>query len=78
MGGGRSRFLPESQGGEGSRKDNLSLIMDWETDKLNQGTARYVSSRADLLSADLNTTDYLLGRSLNMTSCRLFTNKHFV
>lgn len=63
LGGGRSKFLPETQIDEenklGHRKDGVNLIGTWK--KTKKGSGQYVHDRAGLMGLDYNKTDYLLG-----------------
>ncbi|KAG8259028.1 hypothetical protein J6590_019505 [Homalodisca vitripennis] len=65
LGGGRKKFLPANpinpSWGEGERRDERNLVMDWHRDKAYRGKAQYVSNRKQLLDVDIKHTDYLLG-----------------
>ena len=56
LGGGRSLFLPESEGGK--RKDNRNLTTEWSASAKN---ARYVTSSQELKAATPDNTSRLLG-----------------
>lgn len=56
LGGGRSLFLPESDGGK--RKDNRNLTTEWSASAKN---ARYVSNSEGLKAATPDNTSRLLG-----------------
>ena len=68
MGGGRYRFFLQSQtdlgtGLPGARKD-LDLITAWQDKYKNLASAEYITKRQELLSLDVDDTDYLLGKFL--------------
>uniref|UniRef100_A0A0A9YX71 Alkaline phosphatase n=1 Tax=Lygus hesperus TaxID=30085 RepID=A0A0A9YX71_LYGHE len=71
MGGGRANFYPvdaqNESGTKGKRKDGKNLIDAWVDNKKLDGKRSYVWNREQLLNADLNNTDYLMG---------LFSNEH--
>lgn len=63
MGGGTVKFLPNSTtdvyGNKGQRLDGRNLIEEWQQSK--PGNARVLFNRTDLLNADPQNTDFLLG-----------------
>ncbi|XP_050414004.1 alkaline phosphatase isoform X1 [Patella vulgata] len=60
MGGGRSNFIPTSDGGY--RKDNQNLIQAWKTAQMKNGrNGTYVTSKTLLDTVDTIKTDNLLG-----------------
>ncbi|WP_300354412.1 alkaline phosphatase [uncultured Alcanivorax sp.] len=66
LGGGRRHFLPEADGGK--RQDGRDLIQLWqERYQDSEQTALYVESGSELATADLASTDKLMG---------LFTSSH--
>ncbi|CAB0018332.1 unnamed protein product [Nesidiocoris tenuis] len=73
MGGGRANFYPidadNESGTKGKRRDGKNLIDSWIESKKSTGKSKFVWNREQLLSADLNNTDYLLG---------LFANEHLM
>jgi alkaline phosphatase len=63
LGGGRTRFIPNSAfdpeyGVKGKRKDGRDLTAEWTTKHSN---AKYVWNKKDFDAIDPNTTDHLLG-----------------
>uniref|UniRef100_A0A1B6M053 alkaline phosphatase n=1 Tax=Graphocephala atropunctata TaxID=36148 RepID=A0A1B6M053_9HEMI len=72
LGGGRYKMLPKSptsEEGKGDRRDGRNLVKEWLQDKSSRGTAKYVTTRSELLAVETKSTDYLLGlfNSLGMT-----------
>lgn len=64
LGGGSREFFPntvEVHGKKGNREDGRFLLREWENERKNNGTAKYVLSRDELLKIDTTKTDYLLG-----------------
>ncbi len=65
MGGGRYHFRGESmtdeEGQKGRRIDGRDLIKEWVTDRSKVGKAKYIWNKHDLLSLDVQDTDYLMG-----------------
>ncbi|VVC29115.1 Alkaline-phosphatase-like, core domain,Alkaline phosphatase-like, alpha/beta/alpha,Alkaline [Cinara cedri] len=68
MGGGRSKFLPNTTSPEGQRRDNRNLVEEWKNIERFTGAHKaYVEDRSQLNSVNTNETDYLFG---------LFTPSH--
>ncbi|RZF36964.1 hypothetical protein LSTR_LSTR004652 [Laodelphax striatellus] len=69
LGGGREKFLPNSQDIKKGRSDNIDLIKEWTKEKSERNLKnKFVATRSQLIEANINETDYLLG---------LFTDSHF-
>ncbi|XP_045503532.1 membrane-bound alkaline phosphatase-like [Colias croceus] len=66
LGGGRREFLSQGtldeEGGAGLRTDGRNLIEEWQQDKrARNASQRYVWNRSQLLAAQADPPDYLLG-----------------
>lgn len=66
MGGGRSKFLPNTtkdwQNKSGQRIDNRNLIKEWlNINRAGGARTAYVNNRTELKSLKTNETDYLFG-----------------
>lgn len=66
MGGGRSKFLPNTtkdwQDKPGRRLDKRDLIQEWMNINRTEGARKaYVGNRTELKSLKTNETDYLFG-----------------
>lgn len=67
MGGGRSKFLPntttDNQNKKGHRIDKRDLINEWlNINRMGGARNVYVGDRSQLKSLNTNKTDYLLGK----------------
>lgn len=77
MGGGRSKFLPNTtidhQKRKGQRLDGRNLINEWMNINRNLGSqSAYVGNRSQLKSLKTNETDYLLGEYLFLFKYKTF------
>lgn len=65
LGGGRREFLSnttqDEEGKMGLRQDGKNLIKEWLDEHEGMGTREYVWNKDQLISLDLNSTDYILG-----------------
>lgn len=69
LGGGRQPFDPARDDGSTKwpckRGDNMDLIDAWKKDKEAQGHSHlFLENQGDLMNADLDSTDYILGNPL--------------
>lgn len=66
MGGGRSKFLPnttvDNYNHTGQRRDNRDLIQEWLNNRIEGEHKAYVSDRKALKSLNTTQTDSLLGK----------------
>ena len=62
FGGGWENFLPKSLGGQ--RTDSENLITKWSDKRNTTGTAKYITTKKELLELDVKRTDYVLGKLL--------------
>lgn len=63
MGGGREKFMMQSNNSSGNRSDE-DLILNWKNDKqnrFNNKTAKYITNRNELINTDMSKVDFVLG-----------------
>lgn len=65
LGGGRYHFrdrsMTDEEGKKGMRGDGRDLIKEWVTERSKNGTTKFIWNKHDLLSLDIENTDYLMG-----------------
>lgn len=78
MGGGRGKFMKEGVNSTGERHDE-DLIENWKNDKktrFGDKTAKYLTTRQELLETDMSKTDFVLGKGKLLIIMIIGYNSH--